>query len=135
MYESGSIIAEEGQPIHGIVIVEGAVPVWKGNLPCDNLRLSTRRRPQSDKIEWLIKVLSTVQDNTMAVSSLPIVSPASKNLTKLVAIFVPVLPEKLTSSARNRWIKTTPKKLKSSRLSLLGRECNRLFSCRSKIIR
>ena len=27
--ESGSIIAEEGQPIHGlIVIVEGAVSVW-----------------------------------------------------------------------------------------------------------
>ena len=33
MYESGSIIAEEGQPIHGlIVIVEGAVSVWKRKL-------------------------------------------------------------------------------------------------------
>ena len=30
VYESGSIIAEEGQPIQGlIVIVEGAVSVWK----------------------------------------------------------------------------------------------------------
>ena len=58
----------------------------------------------------------------MAVSSLPIVSPASKNPNETESSNLRASLTRKTNvkSARNRWIKTTPKESKSSRLSLLG---------------
>ena len=96
MYESGSIIAEEGQPIQGLIVVEGTVSCGNGNIHyCHNL-CAVLEDVTISKLNSSSKYSGTVQDSTMAVSSCRSFHRQASTVSK-AAIFVPVFLEKLTS--------------------------------------